>query len=351
VEPRPSDEDTVRYSRQTRLSDIGPGGQSRIGAAHAVVVGCGALGCTSADLLARAGVGRLTLIDRDQVELTNLQRQSLFDEQDAREGRPKAEAAAARLSRVNSSIQIEGLVADVRADRIERLLLPRVTGTTMLIDGTDNFETRYLLNDVSVKHRLPLVYGGVVGTGGVHAMFVPPGPCLRCMFPEPPEPGSQQTCESAGVLGPAVAIVGAMQAAAALRWMVAGRACGALVELDVWSGRQRSIALGGPVPDCPACGRRVFEFLDAPVGDDAVRLCGADAVQVWPRSAAEIDLVALAERLRPMAGVTGGATMLRVSPRELPGVLLTVFPDARAIIRGVTSPERARALYSRWVGD
>lgn len=345
--PAPSAPGGDRYSRQTRLAEVGAAGQARLSAAEVVIVGCGALGCASADLLARAGVGRLTLIDRDLVEWSNLHRQVLFAEADARAGSPKALAACERLRAVNSSIVVEAVVADLRATNVATLVPDRAS---LVVDATDNFETRYLLNDLCVKRGLPLVYGGVIGVRGMQATFAPGGPCLRCLFPEPPAPGSQQTCESAGVLGPAVAVVGAMQAAAALRVIIDGSVPGQLHDLDVWRGTCRSITMGEPLADCPTCAARRFEFLGAAHGEDAARVCGSDAVQVWPAPGGRLDLRELADRLAPHARVEVGQVMVRAEIRDRPGVTLTVFADSRAIVRGAGGVDAARSLYARFVG-
>jgi molybdopterin-synthase adenylyltransferase len=340
-----------RYSRQSRLPVIGESGQRRLADGHAVIVGCGALGCVSADLLARAGVGRLTLIDRDVVDASNLQRQSLYDERDAAEGLPKAEAAARRLRAVNSAIHVDVHVADLRASNAARVLGPG-TPPGVIIDGTDNFETRYLLNDVSVSRGVPLVYGGVLGVDGLAAVFRPWSACLRCVFPEPPQPGSQPTCESAGVLGPAVWIVGAVQAGEAIK-LLAGRGADALAEMvsiNAWGPAFRRVALPTPRPDCPCCAQRRFEFLDGSRESDAEKVCGHDAVQVWPRDGVDLDLSALAARLASSAEVTRTPHMLRARVPGPPPIELSVFADSRAIIRGTTRPEEARAIYARFVG-
>ncbi|MCC6951064.1 MAG: ThiF family adenylyltransferase [Phycisphaerales bacterium] len=345
--PAPREPGPDRYSRQTRLPEVGEAGQGRLSRAHVLVVGCGALGCAASELLARAGVGRLTLVDRDLVEWSNLHRQVLFSEADARAGRPKALAGAARLKCVNSSIVVDAAVADLRASNVATLV---PSDPSLVVDATDNFETRYLLNDLCVKRGLPLVYGGVIGVRGMQATFAPGGPCLRCVFPEPPEPGSQQTCESAGVLGPAVAVVGAMQAAAALRLIIGGEVPRLLHEWDVWRGSSRTLALGEPRADCPACAASRFEFLDARHGEDAARVCGSDAVQVWPAPNVTVDLRVIAEKLAPHGPVEVGPVMVRAEMRERPGVTLTVFADSRAIVRGAGGVDAARSLYARFVG-
>jgi len=341
-----------RYARQTLLPDIGNAGQDRIGASHAVVVGCGALGCASADLLVRAGVGRVTLIDRDVVDPTNLQRQSLYAEAD--EGEPKAEAARRRLSAVNSSIEIVAHASDLTPENARRL----TEGADVLVDGTDNFETRFVLNDLAVERGVPYVYGGAVGTRGM-AFAVPAAneraaeglPCVRCLFPEPPPPGSQPTCDTAGVLGPVVAMVGAYQAGEALKLLV-GRTdlvMRSMLDFDPWHGERRRLDLRGTRDAaCACCGERRFEFLNAERGGGAATICGRDAVQVSPAGEATIELGALHAKMTTVGDFTLGPFTIRgVLPD---GVTLTVFRDGRALIQGVTDPARARAIYDRVIG-
>jgi molybdopterin-synthase adenylyltransferase len=353
-------EDLYRYHRQMLLPAIGEEGQLRLRASHAVIVGCGALGCTIADLLARAGVGKLTLIDRDVVELTNLQRQTLFDESDAREGLPKSEAARRRLARVNSRIHVEAVIADFNSSNAERLLTsspgPSVP-PSLLLDGTDNFDTRYLLNDLAVKRNLPYLYAGVVGTHGLQATILPGrAACLRCLFPDPPVAGTQPTCDTAGVLGPAIAIAAACQATDAIKLLLGKEELlsGTLLEFDLWSNHRRSIDLGPPRPECPCCGERRFEFLDA-VRPPLTSLCGQDAVQVLPPGETRLDLAGLRERLAPHGEFTVlGDLLLRgtLAHEVLDGrrIGLTLFTDGRAIIQGTIDPSRARAIYARYIG-
>lgn len=346
------------------LPGFGAAGQQRLLAAHAAVVGVGALGCAAADLLVRAGVGRITLIDRDVVELTNLQRQTLFDESDAAEGLPKAEAARRRLSRINSRIDVVAEVADLTARNAERLLSLRSGGPGVLLDGTDNFETRYLLNDISVRHGIPYVYGGAVGTRGLEMAVIPQPkeseqrrPCLRCLFEDPPAPGTAPTCDTAGVLGPVVTAVAAAQAADAIRVLLGlgDEVPAGLLEIDLWAGVHRRLNVGGARPDCPCCGLGKFEFLDGR-GAEAMALCGQDAVQIAPASEIRLDLGALAERLAPHGEFKqlGGFLVrgvLRAGRPESGGSLgLTVFADGRAIINGTARPEIARAVYARYIG-
>ncbi len=363
-----------RYHRQQILPGIGPEGQARLAASHAVLIGMGALGCAIADHLARAGVGTLTLIDRDLVEFTNLQRQILYTEADASEGLPKAEAARARLAAINSEITIHAHIADLTATNADALLAGDATKTdqrragdtppSILLDGTDNFETRYLLNDIAVRDSIPLIYGGVVATHGMQ-MTIRPGitPCLRCLFEDPPAPGTQPTCDTAGVLGPVVAIVAACQSADALRCLLGQgeKIPQTLLEFDLWAGQRRRIDLtGAQRDDCPCCGLGNYEFLARESASDTLSLCGQNAVQVQPAAAVgghrqQLDLEALARRLAPAGEVDSKPFMLRFLPRGEQaegggGMTLTIFRDGRAIVVGTTSPERARSIYSRYIG-
>lgn len=353
-------DDLQRYHRQMLLPDFGEVGQRKLAEARSMLVGCGALGCAIADFLVRAGVGDVTLIDRDVVELTNLQRQTLFDERDAAEALPKAEAARRRLESVNSKVRIQAIVADLNAASAERIV--RQSCPQILLDGTDNFETRYLLNDLAVKHGLPYVYGGVIATHGMQMTVIPgKSPCLRCLFETAPPPGSMPTCDTAGVFGPVVSIVAACQASDAIKLLL-GRpdlVSPALLELDLWSGQHRRLDMASARrPDCPCCGEERFEFLDGTTSGATVALCGQNAIQVSPPAAAgepRVDLAALAGRLSPHGRFEHTRFLLRgelSSPRAEGGSAygLTVFADGRAIVRGTTKPEIARALYARFVG-
>lgn len=354
--------DLSRYHRQTLLPAFGDGGQARLAAAHAVLIGLGALGSTIAELLARAGVGALTLIDRDVVELTNLQRQTLYAESDL--DTPKAEAASRRLAAINSSITLHPFAADFSASSSHRLLF-HASKPTILLDGADNFDTRYLLNDLAVKHAIPYIYGGVIATRGMHMPILPSGPCLRCVFPDAPAPGTQPTCDTAGVLAPAVATVAAAQASHALRILLGNPPPPTLTSFDLWSGDHHRLEVSRD-PECPCCGRRRFDYLSGALGVRAVWLCGQNSVQIFPdRSSLPtsedddapevLDLAALATRLRPHGEVVATRFMTRASLTRERGddggpVHLSVFPDGRALIRGLRNPDRARALYDRYIG-
>lgn len=337
----------ARYSRQTRFAPIGEKGQRRLGESAVAVVGCGALGSVQAEILARAGVGRLRLIDRDFVELNNLQRQFLFHERDASDALPKAVAAGRRLQAINSAIAIEPVVADLTASNALEML----AGIDLVLDGTDNFETRYLINDVVVSGTVAgiraWIYGAAVASYGLKLAIIPERTaCLRCVYPEPPQ-GVQATCETAGVLGPVTAAIAAMQAADALKILVSGpeSAVARLTTIDLWSGEIRQLDPPARDPDCPCCAGREFAWLDgsrrAPVS-----LCGRNAVQIHERSR-PVDLHELVRKLEPLAPVRSNEFALRVmlDPFEL-----TVFSDGRAIIKGTTDIGVARGIYARYVG-
>ena len=330
-----------RYSRQIRFWGIGDAGQQRLLDARVAVVGCGALGSFQAGALARAGVGFLRIIDRDYVELSNLQRQWLFDQCDVEQGLPKAIAAARKMAAINSDIAVEPAVADLTPSNIDDLL----GDVNLILDGTDNFETRYLINDYAVSHSLPWIYGAAVGSYGI-TMPVVPGltACLRCVYPEPPG-GAQPTCETAGVLGPITALIASLQVSEALKALCGVDVSRKITTVDVWSGEIRQIAQPPPDERCPACGRREFPYLDGE-RRSPVSLCGRNAVQIHERSR-PLDLAYLAERLAPLGVVRSNEFALRF---EMPPYLLTIFPDGRAIVKGTTDVGVARSLYARYVG-
>ncbi len=332
------DDRADRYARQMRVPLVGAAGQRRLAESCAAVAGLGALGAIGADLLARAGVGRLVLIDRDVVEWSNLQRQCLYTEDDAARGRPKAEAAAERLRAVNTQIVIEHHPADLNAASAPALL----AGTQLVLDGTDNFATRWLLNDWAVQSGNAYVYAGVVANHGMIGAIVPGGPCLRCTWPEPPPAETEPTCRSAGVLGSAVAVIAGLAAGEALK-ILAGRpqeALAGFLHADLGALEfQRVHATRDPA--CPCCGARRFPWLDGQRGTRAAEaVCGGNAVLV-PLDAAELDLTALQHKLR------GTVEQLQAAPRYLRwrarGLEVYVFADGRALVRGTEDPARARA--------
>jgi len=347
-----------RYHRQQLIPWIGAVGQRSIGQAHAVVVGCGALGCTAADILARAGVGRLTLIDRDVVEPSNLQRQALFTERDARERRPKAEAARARIAEVNSRMECRAWVDHLCAENA----LDYLGDATVLIDGLDNIRTRFLLNDVAVQRGVPYIYGGAVGTEGRVMPVLPNEACLRCIFPEPFDGPPQPTCDTAGVLMSTVLAVAARQATLALQWMSgnAQQLSRSLWSFDAVSGRTTMTSTAqARDPNCVCCGQRNFEFLGASCEDQATVLCGRNAVQIVPvKSVAttrRCDPKLLQTTLAPHGNFEVQGSRLVGMMREVTAVgggaiELTVFSDGRAIVGGTTDPIFARTLYDRFIG-
>ena len=332
-----------RYSRQILFSPIGKAGQSRIRNACISIVGCGALGSFQAEALVRAGVGRLRLIDRDYVDFSNLQRQWLYDESDARDESPKAIAAARRLHQLNHEVHIEPLVTDVTPSNAEELL----ARSDLILDGTDNFETRYLINDLSVKSEVPWIYGAAIGSYGVAMPVVPGrGPCLACVYPEPPT-SAQPTCDVNGVLAAATASVASLQVALALRLIVGWPdfVC-RIHSLDVWEGTGKHINPGAPDPDCRVCAAREFLYLEGR-RQKPVSLCGRNAVQLH-ENARPLNLQQLATKLRPLGEVRVNEFALRLA---IPKYHVTFFPDGRAIVKGTTDPGIARSLYARLVGS
>jgi adenylyltransferase/sulfurtransferase len=332
-----------RYSRQILFTGLGETGQERLLRSRVAIVGCGALGSFQADALARAGVGRLRIIDRDYVELSNLQRQWLFEETDAEEGLPKAVAAARRVAKINSGVEAVPAVDDLTPANAEELL----GGVDLILDGTDNFETRYLINDFAVDRGIPWIYGAAVGSYGL-TMAVLPGrtACLKCIYPEPPG-GTQPTCETAGVLNTVTSTIAALQTSEAVKILSGNLEALSrrLTTVDVWSGVVRQIEQTAPDPLCMACGKRRFVHLEGS-GRAPISLCGRNAVQIHERSR-PVDLTELKRRLAPLGEVRANEFALRffLSPYEI-----TVFPDGRAIIKGTTDTGLARSLYARYVG-
>ena len=333
-----------RYERQIRFGSWGENGQSKLSGAHAVIVGCGALGTLQAEALARAGTGRITLIDRDFVEESNLHRQFLFSERDALEAMPKAAAACRRLREINSEIDVRPIVADLDSASAHELL----EGAELILDGTDNFETRYLINDFCIAADVPWIYGAAVGTYGL-TMPVLPGEtaCLRCVYPDPPA-GAQPTCETAGVLGSITMFIATIQAAEALKVLSGNREMvrRTILSADMWTGSIREAGPPPRDPECPACALRRFEWL-AGSHRVPVSLCGRNAVQIHDRRR-PLDLVELSRQLGELGDVRSNEFALRFvrEPYEL-----TVFPDGRAIVKGTTDPAVARSVYSRYIGN
>ena len=362
-------DDLARYHRQMLLPGFGPAGQARLRGSTVLVLGCGALGCLVADLLARAGVGHLVIVDRDVVELTNLQRQLLFDEQDAAEGLPKAVAAERRLAKVNSAVRVTPVVDDLDRGNIERY----ATGVDVLVDGLDNFETRYLANDFAVKRGIPFIYGGAVGSTGAAFTILPhtangaaawetqdgidrATPCLRCLFEEPPPAGSTPTCDTIGVLASAVTTIASFEAAETLKVLTGSfdRVATTLLNVDLWHNTvaQLKVADACARGDCPCCRQRRFEFLEGARGSGAITLCGRDAVQIKPREdTVRLDLDAVALRLGDRGTLRRSEFMLRATIMDGGRQYsLSLFPDGRAIVHGTGDTAVARSLYEKYVG-
>jgi molybdopterin-synthase adenylyltransferase len=344
--PPPEDWSRERYSRQSRFWAIGDAGQERLRAAKVLVVGCGALGSAAVDLLARAGVGLLTVVDRDFVELSNLQRQLLFDEADARAGLPKAVAAARAVQRINSEVEVRPVVADVTPANVEAL----VAGSDAVLDGTDNLETRYLLNDACVKAGVPWVYGGAIGATGMSTTIVPgETACFRCLFPDKNPAGALATCETSGVLGSSVVVVAAIQVAEIVKLLVGDREHlnRGLTAIDLWANEFQRAERLQRQPGCPCCAGRRFEWLEARATSQTTSLCGRNAVQVSPGRPVALDLALLGRRLAAAGRVTATEHLVRLLVGEHE---LTVFGDGRAIVKGTSDLAQARSLYARYVG-
>src|SRR6267378_1475362 len=332
-----------RYSRQTLFHGIGVEGQRRLASGRVAIVGCGATGSALAGLLARAGVGKLRIIDRDYVEPSNLQRQSLFDENDALESLPKAIAAARKIASFNSEIAVEAEVNDLTPANLEGLL----EGMDLILDGTDNFETRYLLNDYAVKQSIPWIYSAAVGSYGVTMNILPAKTaCLACIFPDPPR-GIVETCETAGILNSAVNLIASIEAAEATKFLVGAedKVRRTLLSFDVWQNDRAEVAAPRR-PDCRACSARDFIHL-AGKGRPHITLCGRNSVQIHERQR-PVDFVELSSRLEPHGSVRHNEFVLKFwhEPYEM-----TLFQDGRAIIKGTTDTAVARSLYARFVGS
>lgn len=337
-----------RYSRQILFDGIGEAGQSALRRSRVVIIGCGALGAVQAETLARAGVGVLVLVDRDFVEESNLQRQIMFEERDALDRMPKAEAAAARIRRVNSRVEAVPLVSDVNFENIEEI----IAGADLVLDGTDNFETRFLINDACVKHGIPWIYGAAVGSYGLTMTVIPNRtPCIRCVLEDLPEPGSSPTCDTSGVIMPVVSIIASLQAAEAMKILTNNqdKLHRSLVRLDVWDFQMSRMDLSnfGDRSRCLACGKREFEFLLGAGRQVTTTLCGRNAVQIARSRKTSLDFAALADKLRPLGQVAFNDFLLRFKVEEYD---ITVFRDARSIIRGTDDPAVARGIYARYIG-
>jgi molybdopterin/thiamine biosynthesis adenylyltransferase len=336
-----------RYSRQILFREIGRDGQEKLLASRVLILGCGALGASHAEMLSRAGVGTLRIVDRDFVEFTNLQRQTLFKEEDAAARIPKAAAAKKRIAEINSEVIVEEIVADVNNSNVEDL----IKDVDLVIDGTDNFLIRYLINDACVKNKRTWIYGAAVSSYGT-TMTVIPGetPCLRCIFEEMPDAGSSPTCDTAGVIMPIIASISAVQVTEAIKLLVADHDSlhRSLMQIDVWSNDWHRIKLAEPNPDCKCCGRHEYEFLDAESREFSAVLCGRNAVQIAPPHPTMLDLKSFAEKLAATTPAKQNEYLVRF---DVDGKEVTVFRDARAIITGTDDITVARSIYARFVGS
>lgn len=330
-----------RYSRQILLPEIGREGQKKLAKARAVVIGCGALGTNALSFLVRAGVGQVLVLDRDIVDLSNLQRQALFEEGDV--GRPKAKVAEERLRGVNSDVKVRGVVADLHHANIEGY----IRGASVVVDATDNMETRFLVNDACVKHGIPWVYAGAVGVTGMVMPVVPGGPCLRCVFPNLPQSGHLPTCDTVGIVNTLPSAVASLEVTEAFKIMQGKEPGKELLVLDIWQGDLQRIRVKKN-PGCDTCGKRDFRFLQAMERKTIVSLCGRNAVQIRPAKELKGGFADLKKSLARSGRVelVDGVLKFRAKDAEL-----TVFPDGRTIVAGTTDLSKAKTIYSRYIGD
>ncbi|HAA58101.1 MAG TPA: thiamine biosynthesis protein ThiF [Myxococcales bacterium] len=336
----------TRYVRQEMFAHIGQEGQQRIAASKVLIVGCGALGAAQANLLARAGVGKLILVDRDILDWSNLQRQLLYDESQTEAGLPKVIAAQQRLQQINSAIEIDAHILDITASNIAQY----VKQADLVLDATDNFETRFLLNDVCLKLGVPWIYGACVGSYGLSMNIIPhKTPCLRCLFESIPAPGTTPTCDTAGVIGPIVSMIASIQCAEALKFLVGDKAAlrEGVVNVDLWQNQLHQLQLTLPRPDCPACQKQEWEYLHGERRHTTTVLCGRNTVQVTPQQDEPFSLDNVAAQLAQIGPTTHNAFLVRCT---LPEHVLTVFRDGRALIEGTSDPSEARSIYARYIG-
>ncbi len=337
---------TDRYSRQILFSAIGEAGQKRLKASKVVLVGCGALGTVSSEMLTRAGIGKLTLIDRDFVEESNLQRQSLFTEKDAHQGLPKAAVAERELRAINSDVEVEGVIEDVTWKNIHRLC----QDSDLIVDGTDNFETRFLINDFAIKEEVPWIYGACVGSYGVAFAFQPNrSACLQCLFEPPTDVGTTETCDTAGILAPIVHVIAAFQVAQGLKMLVGESPLQEILQIDVWTGTWQTItAQKARSQQCQCCGKHQFHFLEGQENKRLTRLCGRNAVQISPPHPTRSALQKISKRLDKSAEIDLNEYLLRI---RVDGYEIALFADGRSIIRGTDDFSEARAIYAKYIGN
>ncbi len=341
------DQSLERYSRQILFQHIDGNRQKKLINSTVLLIGCGALGTVSSSYLVRAGIGKLRIIDRDFIEENNLQRQILFDEDDISENLPKAIAAQKKLQRINSNVKVEGIVTDINYSNIDEL----TKDVDIIIDGTDNFETRFLVNDFCVKNNIPWVYGACIGSRGVVMNIIPSmTPCLRCVFESMPQMGSFPTCDTAGVIGPIAGIIASFQVTEAIKILTGNYASinKKLLEIDVWQTNFRQIDISGlrDTNNCPTCKLHNYEFLEAEAGIMTTLLCGKNAIQVMSQNIGNIDLRHLEQRLGSIANVSCNDFMLKFKIKDHS---FTVFTDGRAIITGTADSSTAKSLYSKYL--
>lgn len=339
--------DFSRYDRQWRIAQIGKEGQARLAKACAAVVGLGALGSVSSGLLARAGVGRLILIDRDFPELSNLQRQTLYDEEDLKLNLPKAAIASQKLAAANRDIRIEAHASDLNRHTIDDLL----GSADLIVDGTDNYETRYLLNDYALKNKKPWIYGGVIRTEGISAFLIPgDGPCLKCLFPEAPPAEERETCDSAGVLAASAHVTASFQAMEAIKWFTAGPEAvdRRLWRIDLWHKRFHATPLKAMTASCEGCVHQRYPFLEADSMMETVKMCGRNAVQIYNHHSEKIDFKKMAEKLAGQVSVEYNEYVLSIHPKPFE---IMVFANGRAIVKGTEDAAQAKSLYARYIGS
>jgi len=337
--------DLERYRKQILLDKIGEAGQKRLGESRVFVAGCGALGTVICNTLVRMGVGAVVIADRDFIERDNLHRQILFDEDDIAAGLPKAIAAQNKLQKINPSVEIEAHVTDINPTNIKKL----ISGINCVVDGTDNFETRYLINDACYNIGIPWIYGGVTGINGMSCAFVPgKTPCLRCLMTEPPAAGETETCDTVGVLPTAVSITASMEINEALKILTGqdSKLLGKMTRFNAWEGSWISFGLKKN-ENCPLCVQGKYDFLDSKLTSRTVSLCGRNAMQITPAKKADIDFASIAERLASSGKVESNEYMLRFSNETIE---ITLFRDSRAIIKGVDNEAAAKTAFSKYIG-
>jgi molybdopterin/thiamine biosynthesis adenylyltransferase len=339
--------DSMRYSRQMLFQPIGEAGQSKLSGSRVAIVGCGALGTVLANHMVRAGVGYVRLIDRDYVEWSNLQRQMLYDEEDARQFLPKAIAARQKLTQINSSVQIDAHVSDLTSQNAEHLL----ADVDLVLDGTDNYQVRFLINDVCVKHNIPWIYGGAVSAHGMSFVILPgQTPCLRCLFDSVPAPGTTPTCDTVGVIGPIIHVIASLQATEALKYLSGNTSVISpyAISVDLWNQQFRQTDLANARrANCPCCGKHTYEYLMTSVREQVTTLCGRNTVQLLPNEPTALDLQQLADRMSKITKVESNRFLLRM---YLDPYVLVVFPDGRVLVQGTEDIGIARSLYAKYIG-